>query len=92
MVIIKTKYIPVTNSRPKSRVRAMMNNLSITINYDGSKGTLNAHFNAVIALVKKHGLSISEKDLESMAYGSDNTVYYFAFADSTVKDGIKNGY
>jgi hypothetical protein len=92
MKIIKTKYMAPTDKRIRQRVKAWTDKHSIIIDFDSSKGLLSAHFEAVRALVKKYGVYISDNDLDGMVYGSDNDGFYFAFADSTVKEGIKNGY
>ena len=81
MKIIKTKYLPATNTKG-SRIKAIVSNgdifgnFSVTIPYDYSLSDVNLHYEAVKALVKKYKL---DWDITNMGYGSDNTGYYFTF-------------
>ena len=78
MIVIKTKYLPATNTRG-SRIMAEANGFKVTIPYDYALSNEKLHFKAVQALVAKHNLSW---DISNMGYGSDNKGYYFTFNDS----------
>jgi len=78
MIVIKTKYLPATNTKG-SRIKAVANDLSVTVPYNYSLSGSYVHFEAVKELVKKHNL---EWDLSKMGYGSDNNGYYFTFNNS----------
>ena len=88
MKIIKTKYLPATNTKG-SRIKAIVSNgglfgnFSVTIPYNSSLSDVNLHYEAVKALVKKYKL---DWDITSMSYGSDNAGYYFTFNDAKVGD------
>jgi len=80
MIIIKTKYLSATNTQG-ARIKASANRVSHTICYDYALDGVELHYSAVVALIKKHNL---DWDVSTMAYGSDNVGYYFAFPQSTV--------
>ena len=88
MKIIKTKYLPATNTKG-SRIKAIVSNgglfdnFSATIPYNYSLSDVNLHYEAVKALVLKHNL---DWDISDMGYGSDNAGYYFTFNDAKVGD------
>lgn len=83
MIAIHTKYIGPTNTRG-SRIKAYTGSgFSATIPYIYEAGTVEAHFEAVKALVAKHSL---EWNLEEMRYGdsADGKGYSFCFDHSKV--------
>ena len=85
MIAIHTKYIGPSNTRG-SRIKAYTStNWTATIDYPYSKGGIvESHFEAVKALVKKHGL---EFDISKMFYGdsADSRGYVFVFPQSTIE-------
>lgn len=87
MIAILTKYIAPTNTLG-ARIKAYTDNgkfsYKVTISYDYSLDGVDAHFKAVEALIKKHGL---DWDIENMSYGSTWQGYAFCFANS--KRGVK---
>ena len=83
MIAIHTKYLSPTNTRG-SRIKAYTTaGLSAFIAYPHELSYELAHFEAVKALVQKHGL---EWDLADMRFGdsADGKGYVFCFADSIV--------
>jgi hypothetical protein len=78
MVIIKTKYLPATNTQG-SRIKATADGMSASIAYPYSMDTAEAHYSAVIELNNKHEL---DWDIDNMGYGSDDSGYYFTFSNS----------
>lgn len=80
MVIIKTKFLPPTNTKG-SRIKASANGFDAVIPYDYSLSHEYPHFKAVKELVRKHQL---DWNLENMGYGSDDSGYYFTFNDSRI--------
>jgi hypothetical protein len=83
MVAIQTKYIGATNTRG-SRIKAWTENgQSVSIPYPHEYSHEVCHFQAVKALVKKHGL---DWDLTDMRYGSTDKGYVFCFAHCIVEE------
>jgi hypothetical protein len=83
MIAIQTKYICPTNSRG-ARLKAFTSNgQSVTIPYPYAHSYELSHFQAVKALVEKHGL---DWDLTDMRYGGIKNGYVFCFANSIVKE------
>jgi hypothetical protein len=89
MLAIHTKYIGPTNTRG-SRIKAYTvrysgSPIEVTIPYAYQAGTVEAHFEAVKELVKKHKL---DWNLSEMRYGdsADGKGYSFCFACSIVKE------
>ena len=80
MTVIKTKYLPHTNTRG-SRIQASANGFKTTISYPHEFSHEKCHFEAVKALVAKHKL---DWDISNMGYGSDDNGYYFTFNHSTM--------
>ena len=80
MVIIKTKYLPATNTQG-ARIKATANGFSVTIGFPYDLDEAHAHYSAVMALNNKHGL---DWDIDDMGYGSDDTGFYFTFSNSVV--------
>lgn len=84
MIAIQTKYIGATNTRG-NRIKAWTENgqsVSIPYPHDVEKHEV-CHFQAVKALVQKHGL---DWDLNEMRYGGTEKGFVFCFADSIVKE------
>ena len=81
MVIIKTKYLGPSNFRG-SRIKASAAGFTVTISYPAKLNSEVAHFEAVKALVEKHGL---DWDISNMGFGSDNNGYYFTFKHSVME-------
>ena len=82
MVSIETKYIGPTNARG-SRIKAFTcTGFTAVIPYPYEKSHELCHFEAVKALVKKHGL---DWDLSEMRYGGTKDGYVFCFAHSVVQ-------
>jgi hypothetical protein len=80
MVVIKTKYLPATNTRG-SRIQAKASIFKVTLPVDYELRCEQMHFKAVQALVAKHNLNW---DISNMGYGSDNSGYYFTFKHSVM--------
>ncbi len=88
MIAIHTRYIGPTNTQG-SRIKAYTANwgdrkgFSVTIPYIYEAGTVEAHFEAVKALVEKHKLDWC---LDGMRYGdsADGRGYSFCFDASKV--------
>lgn len=80
MVIIKTKYLPPSNTRG-ARIKSWANGFTVTIPYPHELSHEYYHYEAVKALIAKHKLNWN---IENMGFGSDNNGYYFTFADSTI--------
>jgi hypothetical protein len=80
MVIIKTKYLPATNTQG-SRIKATADGMSASIAYPYDLDGVEAYHSAVIELKKKHAL---DWDIDNMGYGVDNEGYYFTFASSRI--------
>jgi hypothetical protein len=84
MIAIHTKFLPATD-RTGSRIKAYTTSgFTATVPYDYSLSDEMVHFEAVKALVKKHGL---DWDLSDMRYGdsADGRGYVFVFANSIVE-------
>ena len=83
--IIKTKHLPVTNSRG-ARIKATCQAGSITIGYTYEHSGADAHFEAVKALISKLGLNWGSE----FTVGSDTDGYYFiprdSFNTATIED------
>lgn len=89
MIAIQTKFLPVTNSRG-SRVKAWTSSgFSVTIPYPHEESYELSHFEAVKALVAKHGL---DWDLSAMRWGGTESGYVFCFAGSIVEPKTKPEY
>lgn len=91
MLAIHTKYIGPTNTRG-SRIKAYTVRYSgkpieVTIPYAYEAGTVQAHFEAVKELVKKHKL---DWNLSGMRYGdsADGRGYSFCFDCSKVVEAV----
>lgn len=83
MIAIQTKYIGPTNTRG-SRIKAWTDSgFSTTISYPHEYSYETCHFQAVKALIEKHGL---DWDLSDMRYGGTEKGYVFCFARSIVKE------
>ena len=83
MIAIQTKYIGATNTRG-SRIKAWTDTgFSVSIPYPHEHSHEVCHFQAVKALVQKHGL---DWDLNDMRYGGTEKGYVFCFAHSIVKE------
>jgi hypothetical protein len=86
MIAIFTKYIPCTNTRG-SRIKAYTDNgehsFSVTIPYPHEHSYELCHFQAVKALVEKHGL---DWDLSNMRHGGYSKGYVFCFDHSTIEE------
>ena len=84
MKAIHTKYLGPTNHKG-ARIKAYTaNGLSAVIAYPYALDEKHAHFDAVKALVEKHGLNWN---ISSMAYGdsADGRGYCFTFPQSLIK-------
>ena len=82
MIAIETKYIGPSNTKG-SRIKAYTcNGHSASVSYPHELSHEAAHFEAVKALVAKHGL---DWNISNMVYGGTKTGYVFCFADSKVK-------
>jgi hypothetical protein len=89
MIAIHTKYISATNTRG-SRIKAYTadwgdrKGFSVTIPYPHELGYEMCHFEAVKALVSKHGL---DWDINNMRFGdsADGKGYCFCFDASKVR-------
>ena len=88
MIAIHTRYIGPTDTQP-SRIKAYTTSwgdskgFAVTILYACEAGTVEAHFEAVKALVAKHNL---DWNLSGMRYGdsADGRGYSFCFDASKV--------
>ena len=88
MIAIHTKFIPCSNTRG-SRIKAYtcegmgLKGFQATVGYDHSIDNVQAHFEAVKALVAKNKL---DWNLDGMVYGdsSDGKGFSFCFPNSTV--------
>ena len=88
MIAIHTKYLPATNVSG-SRIKAYtaswgnMKGFTVTVPYNHALDGYMVHFEAVKALVKKHGL---DWNLDSMRYGdsADGRGFSFCFDCSKV--------
>jgi hypothetical protein len=83
MIAFHTKFVSATNNRG-SRIKAYTaNGRSATISYPHDKSYELAHFEAVKALVAKHGITTP---IDNMAWGdsADGNGYVFCFANQTV--------
>lgn len=85
MIAIHTKYIGPSNTRG-SRIKAYTasSKWHATIAYPYDKDGVECHYEAVKALVKKHGLDF---DVSKMCYGdsADSRGYVFVFPQSTIE-------
>ena len=82
MIAIQTKFLPCTNSRG-SRIKAWTaSGFSATISYPHEYSHELCHFQAVKALIAKHGL---DWDLSGMRYGGTENGYVFCFAGAVVE-------
>lgn len=72
MAIIKTKYLPCTDTRG-SRIKATCQAGSVSIPYDHSLSGADLHWEAVKALLAKLSLDWGDE----FTIGSDNNGYYF---------------
>jgi hypothetical protein len=70
---IRTKYLSATNSRG-SRVKATCQAGSVTVPYDCAHGTVEAHFEAVKALMARKGLAWGDRWVVG---GQDNDGFVF---------------
>jgi hypothetical protein len=92
MIAIHTKYLPATN-RQGSRIKAFTvyssgrRGFETVIPYPHEFSFEMVHFQAVLALVKKHDL---DWNLSNMRYGdsADGRGYTFCFADSIVDHDV----
>lgn len=88
MIAIFTKYIPCSNTLGP-RIKAYTDNgyhsFSVTIPYPHENSFELAHFQAVKALVKKHGL---DWNLSGMRQGGYSRGYVFCFNHSTVDERV----
>ena len=80
--IIKTKALSPNNSQG-ARIKASANGFTVTIPFPDFDG-VNAHYEAVKSLVKKHDLK--HWDISTLNYGADNDGYYFCFPHSSISD------
>jgi hypothetical protein len=85
MIAIHTKYIGASNTRG-ARIKAYTygdNGFTVTVPYNYALNTVDAHFAAVKAMVRRFEL---DWELEGMRYGdsADGRGFSFCFANSTI--------
>jgi hypothetical protein len=88
MIAIHTKFIPPTNTKG-ARIKAYTTTgFSRTISYPYSWDSVEGHFEAVLAMVRKHKL---DWDLSNMRHGDscDSKGYTFCF-DASVVPSVNN--